>query len=274
MTISLSEFSQNSPEWYEWRKKGIGGSDVPAVLGICPWKTPYDIWLSKTNRAREYSNSATRHGHETEGKARARYELIAMEDMRRDICAVHPKYEVCRVSLDGIRDDGRLILEIKCPKSRITIDEALLCKVPDHYTAQIQYQLAVTGADECHFFVYHEDSDEHALVSVTPDIEYQGRLIAIVLDFWAKHVLTDSPPPLTNRDVKVVEGNAELAELCRLIEKNKDSANKKQMNEWKAMAVMIANHPKFRCGNVQISTVQKNGKFSFHKLTITKEVIK
>ena len=35
-------------EWLNWRKKGIGGSDVAAVLGISPWKTRRDLFYEKT----------------------------------------------------------------------------------------------------------------------------------------------------------------------------------------------------------------------------------
>ena len=33
------------------RKKGIGGSDVAAILGFSPYKSPYQLWLDKTGRS-------------------------------------------------------------------------------------------------------------------------------------------------------------------------------------------------------------------------------
>lgn len=33
--------------WLEGRRTGIGGSDVAAVLGLNPWKTPLDVWDDK-----------------------------------------------------------------------------------------------------------------------------------------------------------------------------------------------------------------------------------
>ena len=33
--------------WLEGRRRGIGGSDVAAVLGLNPWKTPLDVWNDK-----------------------------------------------------------------------------------------------------------------------------------------------------------------------------------------------------------------------------------
>ncbi len=35
---------QRSEEWLKLRREGLGASDIPAVLGISPYKTPYQLW--------------------------------------------------------------------------------------------------------------------------------------------------------------------------------------------------------------------------------------
>jgi predicted phage-related endonuclease len=195
-----------------------------------------------------------------------------MEDMHRDVCAVHPEYLICRASLDGISHDGKRVLEIKCPRGLETLNAARAGKVIDHYWPQVQFQLAVTGADSLDFFVFHEESKEDALVQVMPDVAYQGKLIAAVLEFWALYVATDLPPPLTERDVKEIPiTHDEIAVLSDLIKKGKDTLTKAELDQLKARAVNLAGHPKIRCGDVQISTVLRKGEFSYHKLTIRKE---
>ena len=42
--------AQGSDEWLDARRNGIGGSDVAAVLGANPWRTPLEVWLSKTGQ--------------------------------------------------------------------------------------------------------------------------------------------------------------------------------------------------------------------------------
>lgn len=264
---------QGSSEWIEWRQKGIGASEVAAILGICPYNTPHGIWLVKTGRSKGFDgNSFTQHGQETEARARARYELVSMEDMP-PACATHPSFPICRVSLDGFRSDGKLILEIKCPKGQQTITDALAGKVPDHYLPQVQYQLAVTGADLAHFFVYHEDSGQHALVEVAPDVAYQGKLIAAVTDFWQRYVLTDTPPPLTPQDVKVVDDVAIKAACLDLlnVKDRKDKTSKVVADSLKALIIELGGHNKVRCGNVLVSkTRAASGKDSY-RLTVGKE---
>lgn len=258
---------QGTPEWEKWRSGGIGASEMPAIIGVCPYNTPHGIWLVKTGRSKGFEgNSFTEHGKVTEAAARARYELINMEDMP-PACATHPTFLVCRASLDGFNRELRRILEMKCPKGRQVIDAALAGRVAEHYWPQVQYQLAVTGADELDFFVFHEESKTHALVRVLPDVAYQGALIAAAVGFWGKYVLTNTPPPLTDRDVKIVE-TPDIFEICESIKAKKDQMPKAEIDRLKAAAVALAGHPKMKCGNVQISTVNRNGKFSYHKLTI------
>ena len=36
---------------YKTRNKGVGGSELAAVLGLSPYETPYDVWLRKTGQS-------------------------------------------------------------------------------------------------------------------------------------------------------------------------------------------------------------------------------
>ena len=35
-------------EWLDWRKRGLGGSDAAAVLGISPFRTARDLYYGAT----------------------------------------------------------------------------------------------------------------------------------------------------------------------------------------------------------------------------------
>jgi len=43
-------FPDNTPEWHEQRSKGIGGSDVGAIMGVSPWNTREDVFKLKTGQ--------------------------------------------------------------------------------------------------------------------------------------------------------------------------------------------------------------------------------
>lgn len=48
MTKTNTHDTADRETWLRDRKKGIGGSDVAAVLGLSPWRTPLDVFNDKT----------------------------------------------------------------------------------------------------------------------------------------------------------------------------------------------------------------------------------
>ena len=59
MSKSISQI-----DWLKERQKGIGGSDVAAILGMSPWRTPYQVWEEKTTPIDAVSYTHLR-AHET-----------------------------------------------------------------------------------------------------------------------------------------------------------------------------------------------------------------
>lgn len=66
-------------EWLIERRKGIGGSDASAILGLNPYKTNVQLWEEKTGRRSEdesISNLAcVKYGKAAEQHLRALFEL-------------------------------------------------------------------------------------------------------------------------------------------------------------------------------------------------------
>lgn len=55
-------------QWLELRRHDVTASDVAAVLGLSPYKTPLRVWAEKTGRAKEgQENAAMRRGRWLEG---------------------------------------------------------------------------------------------------------------------------------------------------------------------------------------------------------------
>lgn len=50
MALEKIKIKHGSPAWLEFRKKGIGGSDAAAILGLSPFKTNVQVWEEKTGR--------------------------------------------------------------------------------------------------------------------------------------------------------------------------------------------------------------------------------
>ena len=46
-------------QWLEYRRKGIGGSDAAAVLGISPFRTGRDLYYDKLNNRKGRVNQTS-----------------------------------------------------------------------------------------------------------------------------------------------------------------------------------------------------------------------
>lgn len=255
---------QGSQEWIDWRRSGIGASDVAPLMGILRYSTPYKIWSEKVGLSTGFAgNFATQRGTEMEAKARSLYEFLEMEDMPPAL-AIHPKWDFCRVSLDGFSSELSRVLEIKVPgKEAHSI--AMSGQVPDWYIPQVQYQLAVTGANELHYLSLGPD-DTHALIKVSPNLDLQAEIIVKVQDFWKNHILAKVPPPLTEEDDKVVN-DEEVVSICDDLVKKKDEMKKADIDSLKKRVIDLGGHSRVRCGRVLITRSKSN----VYRLTIGKE---
>ena len=115
-TAGLSE-----KEWLAYRRKGIGGSDVAALLGISPWRTARDLYYDKLNIAAVEDNEnnwvALEMGHLLEPlvakifQHRTGYKIYQVKKMFQ-----HPKYPWMLADVDyfvELPDGTTAILEIK-----------------------------------------------------------------------------------------------------------------------------------------------------------------
>jgi putative phage-type endonuclease len=153
--MKLVSLNQGSDAWKLWRRGGLGGSDIAAVMGLSPYAdhTRETVLAEKVRGAEREANFAMNRGTRLEPHARLAYE-------RRQRCSAPP---VCvemagcpwaRVSLDGLcrapADPAPWVLELKCPNWQ-THDLALAGVVADHFAVQVQWQLLVCGLDRCDF---------------------------------------------------------------------------------------------------------------------------
>lgn len=178
------------------RKNYLGASDAPAVMGVSPWSTPYQLWEDKLGLAPPKSdNFAMKRGRELEPLARDAY-ILETGHMVEPKMVIHPEIKYMMANFDGITDDHKYAVEIKCPgeKDHLTAKQGI---VPEKYMPQLQHQLAVIGVNELHYFSYRDG--DTALITVGRDEGYIKRLIVEERKFW-NCVENLSAPPLTDRD--------------------------------------------------------------------------
>lgn len=196
---------QGTPEWHEWRRGKITASDIPSIIGDADFSTPTEVWAIKTGRAKEKeSNYVMQRGSDVEPRVRALYALENDVDVS-PVLAEHDEVKFLGASLDGHNEEYEgwqgLVVEIKYP-GKEKHQKAVNGIVPECYRAQIQVQMACANAKYCDYVSY--DGESIAVVRVMRDNEYFMGILPKLIAFW-NCVLTDTPPPLTDRDFMVLE---------------------------------------------------------------------
>jgi putative phage-type endonuclease len=183
------------------RRRGIGGSDAPAILGVSKWRTPLDIYLEKRGEGEPQPESpAMRWGTALEPVVRQAYADLTGETVRVPGLLVHPERLWMLAHVDGLTESGRLV-EIKTARMADGWGEPGTDEIPDAYLIQVQHYLSVTAISVADVAVLIGGSD-FRVYEVPADADLQGVIVAAEVDFWDR-VQTGRPPdPVSLADAK------------------------------------------------------------------------
>ena len=95
-------------EWLEWRKQGIGASDVPKMLNISRFGDRLDVFLDKTNLGQDKGLSTYMQVKADVAENAARERLLKEKVVTKPLKPVNVEsveYPQLRCSLDGWNDD-------------------------------------------------------------------------------------------------------------------------------------------------------------------------
>lgn len=143
--------TQGTPEWLAHRAAHFNASDAPAMLGISPHKTRRQLLAEVSTGITPEVDAATQRrfnmGHRLEALARPLAEGIIGEPLYPDT-GVSGRYSA---SFDGITLGQETIFEHKALNDELRAAFTAGGKIPDHYRAQVEHQLLVSGAERCLF---------------------------------------------------------------------------------------------------------------------------
>jgi putative phage-type endonuclease len=193
------------------RTKYLGGSDIGAILGLSPYKTPLDIWLEKTGKQiNQADNLPIRFGTFAESFVANEYARTTGTTLIEYPKAIsHSKYPYLQGHIDRfIATDP--ILELFKEDGTCTASHLLECKtaspfmqhqwgeagsdeVPMSYLAQCHWYLCVTQLERCDLAVLFGNTD-FRIYQIERDAALESTLLEAAVTFWQDHVLTDMPP--------------------------------------------------------------------------------
>lgn len=184
-------------EWLKRRLAGIGGSEASIILGLNKWKTPFQLWLEKTNQVemQEAGSEAAHFGTILEEVVANEFALRSGKKVRRkNSIFQHDEHDFMIANIDRFVVGEKTILECKTT-SAYNAKEWDGDNIPEAYIIQIQHYLAVTGYEKGYFATLIGGNR-----FVWKEIERDDELISIIINaekhFWEFNVIGKNPPPL------------------------------------------------------------------------------
>lgn len=196
-------------DWLRLRQKGIGGSDVAAVLGLNPWKSPLDVYYDKVNPEPVIipENAKMRAGNIMENVIALWWSQDNERRIRKDNkIYIHDDIPFYMANIDRLivakgKDDTG-ILECKNTGkfvlNKLSQNEM---EIPYIWYCQLQHYLFFGYAYG--YIAYCVDGWDFQSGRIEFDKEYQELALTALDEFWNYNVLKKNPPePKTSSDIQ------------------------------------------------------------------------
>lgn len=207
--MGISEIQDNET-WLSSRKKGIGGSDVSAIIGKNPYMSNIDLWKIKTGKEikKDISDKdCVQYGVSMEPLL---IDMFRIDNPQYEVnhkdydLRVHEEYPFMLGSLDGFlvdKETGKKgVLEIKtCQINKYNFDN-WKGKIPINYYCQVLHYLLVTNYDFAIVFAllkFQNSSELKTFKILRSEVQEEINFLKEKeIEFWTKYVLQDIEPNL------------------------------------------------------------------------------
>ena len=186
-------------DWLAWRRDGLGGSDVAAILGIeGAYSSPWDVWLSKMGDHEERpGNAAMSIGSRLEAPI-LDYAEEHLGQLARDVRIEHPAEPWRRGTVDALRMlEGQNVVVVEAKMDGgYSWDE-----IPEHYKCQVLWYACILDAlgtpipvHHIQFSVFHRRAPALRLYTLERDPEFEAHMIDTARAWWQAHIVEGKPP--------------------------------------------------------------------------------
>ena len=212
----------NFPFAERTRPLGIGGTDIGALLGLSPYKTPLELWseLVSGEQPEDRDLIHLRFGQHAES-------FIASEYERETnlFTAIHSPTLFNKKHGFMFGHIDRFVLEtpdtLGIVDGTITANKLLECKtssafskndwgepgtdqVPPLYLVQCAWYMAITECQSADLAVLIGNSD-FRVYTIARDLELEGLILSHAQHFWHEHVLCKrTPGPISVKDASIL----------------------------------------------------------------------
>lgn len=212
----------NREQFLAERMTGLGGSDIGAILGLSPYRTPLDIWLEKTGQvAPQESSLQMRFGTMAEQFVADEYEATTGRRTQKfNAMLRHPAAPLIGHLDRLVIPDGA---KIASHKAEIRTDRLLECKtanafalgsgewgesgtdlVPAAYLVQVATYMALSECEVADLACLFGNHD-FRVYTIARDRELEASILAEAAQWWQRHVVEGvMPDPRTADEARRV----------------------------------------------------------------------
>ncbi|MEQ8770357.1 MAG: YqaJ viral recombinase family protein [Phycisphaerales bacterium] len=204
------------------RTRGIGASEVAAVLGLDQYRTPFDVWADKTGRGPvDDENEAMWWG--------SRFEPVILDRAERDLGTIarpdanadpesaeagHFAHPIAPMfahvdGMLGTMEAGAAVVEAKATSLSDGWGEPGTDEVPDRVLLQVTAQMICSGSEEAYVarLMLDKWGDRFSIFRVGLNGDLAHHVVGQISDWWERHIVGDTPPEITDRapDMRVFD---------------------------------------------------------------------
>lgn len=184
-------------DWLLKRKIGLGGSDMSAIMGVNPWKTPLDIKLDKEMQLITESTSESMiFGNKLEPVVADTYAERFNKKLSTPVGLYqHDKYDIIVGTPDRLIDGERKGLEIKTSSISSIWGANNSSDIPEYYRIQCEWYMAIMDYDEWDLAVLINGHD-FRVYNIKRDLNREKILIETAVNWWDKFIVNNEFPEI------------------------------------------------------------------------------
>jgi putative phage-type endonuclease len=193
--------------WLAERRKGIGASDAPTVVGVRTTPSRFRLWMEKRGEIEsEPPNEAMDMGLAAEDSIAKMYQKRTgrVIDQTQDHVA-HATLPWMKATIDGWDTDGNLV-EFKLAGSYTTRklpEDGDSAGLPEPWIIQLHHQMFVTGKNKAFLAAWCADPS-FRLYEIEADLGLMNTMVTLEESFWQQVVDGTPPAEFGVDDIKAI----------------------------------------------------------------------
>lgn len=180
----------------EARRLGIGGSDVAAIMGLSPWKTPLNVYFEKVRGDVTEENKNLVRGRKLEKYILEDY--ADHNDVELDMSSSFvqsTEFPFLIGNIDAKVKNKNVLVEAKSAGCHYSHWDGL----PIYYRTQVAYYAMITDCDYVDIPVVF-DRWVYECFRYNRDLAFEKKIKDTCVQFWESNVLKNTPPQPENLD--------------------------------------------------------------------------